>query len=92
MAGELLPRMTEEPMAVVLVAIFPIVLLINSQVAWLGISLGILLLYRDLRRETGNQVVRGAAAARRTPSARRPRRLPTQARIKSQAMDAMSRA
>jgi hypothetical protein len=38
-------------MAVLLVAVFPIVLLISSPVAWGGVAVGILLLYRDNRRQ-----------------------------------------
>lgn len=85
-------------MAVVLVALFPIVLLINSQMAWLGIGVGILLLYRDLRQEARAQGLRSrpsAAVRRGTPSTKtaRGRRRPTMpARIKSQSIDVMSRA
>lgn len=36
-------------MAVLLVAAFPLLLLIHGAFAWLGLTLGILLLYRDNR-------------------------------------------
>ena len=39
-------------MAVLLVATFPILLLINSPVAVLGLTVGIWLLYRDHREES----------------------------------------
>ena len=38
-------------MGVLLVAVFPIVLLISSPIAWGGVAVGILLLYHDNRRQ-----------------------------------------
>jgi hypothetical protein len=38
-------------MAVLLVAVFPILLLISSPMAWGGVALGIVLLYHDNRRQ-----------------------------------------
>ena len=57
-------------MGVLLVATFPIVLMFNSQMAWLGISVGILLLYLDRRRDARAQAVPSAGPARATAKPR----------------------
>jgi hypothetical protein len=61
-------------MAVLLVAIFPILLMINSQLAWLGLSVGISLLYYDSRqarpqapRSARRRSSAPARATKRTP-------------------------
>ena len=38
-------------MAVLLVAVFPILLLISSPIAWSGMAVGVLLLYHDNREQ-----------------------------------------
>jgi hypothetical protein len=60
-------------MAVLLIAVFPILLMINSQMAWLGISVGILLLYRDSRREARREARRQGPASVPPRGRKRPR-------------------
>ena len=59
-------------MAVLLVALFPILLMVNSLAAWLGISVGILLLYYDRRVQAPPQGSRRGSRSR-AKAAPRPR-------------------
>ena len=61
-------------MAVLLVAAFPILLLINSAVALLCLSVGSLLLYRDNRERSLTVGVPVHSTKQRTPASGRRRR------------------
>ena len=60
-------------MAVLLVALFPILLMVNSLAAWLGISVGILLLYYDSRAHAPAQGSRRGSKGRARAAVSRPR-------------------
>lgn len=69
-------------MAVLLVAIFPIVLMINSQLAWLGLSVGISLLYYDSRQQARPQAAAPGWSSVRAGSVKQKSRRRTSATVK----------